>query len=122
MSAAGQTAHMLIIVAFVLLFVLPGPWNVVAFAGVVVLWFGELLAWNTTVKRRRRVVGAQTLIGREGIVSTACFPVGQVRLDGEIWKARCVEGATVGARVRVVGRERLTLTVEPVLPTDRPDR
>ena len=105
---------MLIIVAIVLLFVLPGPWNLIGFAGVVVLWIGELLAWNTTVKNRRRVVGAHTLIGEEAIVVTPCLPVGQVRLNGEIWKARCDEGADVRATVRVTGRKRLTLIVELV--------
>jgi membrane protein implicated in regulation of membrane protease activity len=105
---------MLIVVAIVLLLLLPSPWNLVAFIVLTVLWIGELFAWHATVKKRRRVVGAQTLIGREAVVSTACRPVGQVRLDGEIWQARCDEGADVGDRVRIVGRERLTLAVEPV--------
>jgi membrane-bound serine protease (ClpP class) len=107
---------MLIIVAIVLLLVLPSPWSLVAFIVLTVLWIGELFAWNATVKKRRRVVGAQTLIGREAVVSTACRPVGQVRLDGEIWAARCDEGADVGDRVRIVGREQLTLSVERVAP------
>jgi membrane protein implicated in regulation of membrane protease activity len=36
-----------------------------------------------------------------------------VRLDGEIWAARCNAGASPGDRVRVIGRERLLLVVEP---------
>ena len=42
------------------------------------------------------------------------MPVGQVRLNGEIWEARCEAGAGTGERVRVTGRKRLTLIVEPV--------
>jgi membrane protein implicated in regulation of membrane protease activity len=44
------------------------------------------------VKHRRRAVGAETLIGREAVVTTACRPNGQVRLDGELWEARCEAG------------------------------
>ncbi len=55
---------MLILVAVVLLLVLPGPWNIVGFVVVTLLWFGELFLWSRTVKRKRRVVGAETLIGQ----------------------------------------------------------
>jgi len=37
-----------------------------------------------------------------------------VRLDGEIWEARCDGGASPGASVRIVARDGLTLVVEPV--------
>src|SRR5436190_4911929 len=105
---------MLILLAIALLIVLPSPWNVVAFLVGVPVWIVELLAWNRTVKHRRRVVGAQTLKGRDAIVSTACRPIGQVRLDGEIWEARCDAGAAPGDTVRVIGREALTLLVAPI--------
>jgi membrane-bound serine protease (ClpP class) len=102
----------LIFLAVVLLLLLPTPWNVVGFIVVLPIWVLELFGWNRTVKHRRKAVGAQTLIGRDAIVSTPCRPVGQVRLDGEIWEARCDAGASVGDRVRVIGRDRLTLVVE----------
>jgi membrane protein implicated in regulation of membrane protease activity len=35
-----------------------------------------------------------------------------VRLGGEIWEARCESGASPGDRVRVTGRDGLTLVVE----------
>ena len=107
---------MLIIVAFLLLFVLPKPWNLVGFLVVIPLWVLELLAWNRTMKSRRKVVGAQTLIGREAVVLRACQPRGQVRIDGEIWEARCDAGAAEGDAVRVVDRNNLTLIVEPAGP------
>ena len=66
------------------------------------------------VATNRKAVGAETLIGREAVVTLPCRPVGQVRLDGEIWEARCEAGASPGDRVRVTGREKLTLIVEPV--------
>ena len=43
---------MLLIVGLVLLFLLPSPWNFVAFAVCLALFLGELLAWNRTVRRR----------------------------------------------------------------------
>lgn len=104
---------MLILLAIALLIFLPSPWNLVGFIVVVPLWLLELAAWNRSVKRRRRVVGAQTLIGKDASVSTPCHPTGQVRLNGEIWEARCVAGASSGDVVRVVGRDGLTLIVEP---------
>jgi membrane-bound serine protease (ClpP class) len=105
---------MLIILAFILLFLLPSPWNLIGFLVVIPLWFVELLAWNRTVKHRRRAVGVQTLIGKDATVTEPCRPTGQVRLEGEIWEARCDAGADPGDTVRVVGRDDLTLVVEPV--------
>jgi membrane-bound serine protease (ClpP class) len=107
---------MLIILAVVLLLVLPGPWNVIGFAVALALGIGELFLWNTTVKRHRRVVGAQTLIGADAVVLAACRPEGQVRVNGEIWAARCEAGADEGEAVRVVGREGLTLNVDRPAP------
>ncbi len=106
---------MLIILAFILLFLLPSPWNLIGFFVAIPLWFVELLAWNRTVKHRRRAVGVQTLIGKDATVTEPCRPSGQVRLDGEIWEARCDAGADPGDTVRVVGRDDLTLVVEPSL-------
>ena len=107
---------MLIILAFLLLFLLPTPWNLVGFLVVIPLWILELLAWNRSMKGRRKVVGAQTLLGREAMVMTACQPRGQVRIGGEIWEARCAAGAVEGDAVRVVDRDDLTLIVEPLDP------
>ena len=105
---------MLIFVAVVLLLVLPGPWDIVSFVVVTLLWFVELYGWSRTVRKNRRVVGAETLIGQTAVVTEPCRPVGQVRLAGEIWEARCQAGAGEGDQVRVIGRDKLTLVVEPV--------
>ena len=104
---------MLFLLAFVLLIVLGSPWNIIGFGSCFILGLGELLFWNRTVRHKPAVVGAQTLIGREAVVLTPCRPEGQVRLDGEIWQARCAAGADPGDTVRVVGRDGLLLVVEP---------
>lgn len=104
---------MFFIVAFVLLFLLPPPWNFVGFIGGLIVFVGEVLFWNRKVRRGKKTVGAQTLIGKEATVVSSCRPGGQIRIAGEIWAARCSTGADTGETVTVVGRDGLTLLVEP---------
>ena len=104
---------MFFVLAVVLLVVLPGPWNVIGAGVSFLLAFGEVAFWHRRVRHRTNVVGVETLIGATGIVSARCSPTGQVRIAGETWEAQCAAGAEVGDRVTVVGRERLTLLVEP---------
>ena len=104
---------MLLVVALVLFFLLPDPWNVVAAAVFAVLGLIELFLWNRTVRGRRKVVGPQALLGKTAEVRTACRPLGQVFVAGELWAAECAAGADAGARVRVRRVHGLTLEVEP---------
>jgi membrane protein implicated in regulation of membrane protease activity len=107
---------MLLIVAFVLLLLLPTPWNVVGAAVCVILFLPELAFWNRKVKHRRAATGVQTLVGRTATVETTCRPRGQVRIDGELWKAVCDVGADPGTAVRILSVEGLILKVEPIVP------
>ena len=109
---------MTVLVALLLaLFVLPRPWGVVAIVGSLVIEVGEAWFWIWLSRRRRAVVGAEALLGAEAVVVTACRPEGQVRVAGELWRARCDEGADVGQRVRIVGIAGLTLEVEAAVPS-----
>ena len=96
------------------IFVLPSPWGAAAVLAGTFVELGESLFWLRWSRRRRAQVGAETLVGQEATVSTPCMPIGQVRVQGELWRARCDAGAIPGDRVRIVGREDLTLLVEPV--------
>lgn len=60
--------------------------------------------------------GVAALVGCEAEVIKAIAPVGQVRLQGERWRARSADGATLppGRRVVVVGYRGLTLEVRAV--------
>ena len=98
--------------ALVLLLVLPSPWNSVGFVIGLVLFAGEVVFWNRTVRQRRAQTGADTLIGQIATVITACRPDGQVRLLGEIWEAHCEEGADPGDSVMVAAHDELKLVVE----------
>ena len=106
---------MALLVAILLaLFVLEEPWTWIAVAGAAAFELAEtafLIRWS---KRRRIVVGAETLVGRRAVVSADCRPEGQVRVAGEIWGARCEAGAGVGDEVVVREVDALTLLVEPV--------
>jgi len=58
----------------------------------------------------------EAVLGRpvEATVLDPCRPKGQVRVQGEIWEARCEAGADRGESVRIVGRDGLVLLVERV--------
>jgi membrane-bound ClpP family serine protease len=51
------------------------------------------------------------MIGEPAEVMEACRPNGTVQLRGELWEARCEEGAETGETVRVESVEGLTLVV-----------
>jgi len=67
---------------------------------------------------RQRASNADALIGREGKVEDAipAMGYGSVQVDGDIWKARTTGGLQLesGTRVRIVSRESIVVTVEPV--------
>jgi membrane protein implicated in regulation of membrane protease activity len=100
-----------LIVALALLLFLPSPWNAVGFAASLVAFFGEIGFWHRRVKGRRVRVGAETLVGSKATVLSACRPDGQVRVEGEIWEARCADGADPGDTVTVISRDELLLVV-----------
>lgn len=104
---------MTVVVALLLaLFVLPHPWGVVAIVGALFVEVGEAWFWIWLSRRRRVVVGAEALVGAEAVVVTPCRPEGQVRIAGELWRARCESGADAGERVSVLRVSGLTLEVE----------
>jgi membrane-bound serine protease (ClpP class) len=92
----------------------PAPWGIVLVAVAALIEVAETAFWIRLSRRRRAQVGAETLIGALGIVSEPCRPLGQVRLAGELWQARCEAGADEGEEVRVVGRSGLVLAIEPL--------
>jgi len=56
-------------------------------------------------------VGAEALIGVEGVALTDCRPSGRVRVRGESWRALCPEGVDAGEPVVVLAVADLTLEV-----------
>ena len=103
----------LLIAILLAVFVLPSPWGIAAIAAAGVVETGETYLWFRWSRRRRAAVGAEALAGKIGIATTDLWLEGQVKVDGELWQARCDGGADAGTRVVVTGIEGLTLTVEP---------
>ena len=93
------------------LFVLPSPWGLVAVGVAATFEVVEAFVFIAWSKRRRPAVGTETLVGKRASVVSDCLPDGQVRLDGEIWRAHCDGGARMGETVVVRSVEGLTLDV-----------
>ena len=74
------------------------------------------LVWLATGKKKKVVTGPSGLMGEIAEVKEWSDSEGKVFVHGEIWNA--IASATIepGAKVRVVGVDRLTLKVEPVEP------
>jgi membrane-bound serine protease (ClpP class) len=104
---------MLLVGAILLaVFVLPDRWAVAVVALAAVIEVAETLFWIWLSRRGKVKMGPETLVGAVAQVVTPCAPLGQVRLQGELWRARCEEGAEPGERVRVRALDGLTLVVE----------
>jgi membrane protein implicated in regulation of membrane protease activity len=93
---------------------LPAPWSYLAVAAATLVELAELTLFVRYSKRRRATTGAEALPGSTGTVVEACRPLGQIRVAGELWRARCDEGADPGEAVVVeaLGPD-LTLIVRP---------
>lgn len=68
-------------------------------------------------RQERVMTGWEELIGAEGEVRLTLDPVGQVFVEGALWRAQAEDGETpieVGVRVKVVRVDGLTLYVERV--------
>jgi membrane-bound ClpP family serine protease len=100
------------------------PGAAVVAAGVAVALAGLALAWmllKTSLAAHRLAVrsGPRTLVGRVATVRSLPAPVGQVQIDGALWRARLwdleEEGVPVaeGTAVVVESVDGLTLTVRP---------
>jgi membrane protein implicated in regulation of membrane protease activity len=90
-----------------------GPWGWVLIGVAAAVEVGESFLWLRWNRRRRAKVGVEVLEGAAAVVLSPCRPDGQVRVQGEIWAARCEEGASPGERVVVERVDGLTLTVRP---------
>jgi membrane protein implicated in regulation of membrane protease activity len=94
-------------------FVLPSPWGLVAVAIGATLDIVETGAFWWWSQRRRASVGVEALVGKVGVAATDLWPEGQVKVGGELWRARCGGGCDAGTRVVVRSVDGLTLVVDP---------
>ena len=71
---------------------------------------GEIALW-LTLRNRRATMGAEALVGTPGRAISNLDPEGQVRVKGQIWKARSDERVAQGEDVVVLSFDGLRLEV-----------
>jgi membrane-bound serine protease (ClpP class) len=90
-------------------------WPVVVGAALTsVLLLSVVLGFAVKARRRPAMTGAEEMIGLEGQVVSWDGTHGAIRVHGEVWAAQGNTGLRAGHRVRVLGREGMILTVEPI--------
>ena len=78
------------------------------------IMFFVIMLIGVRAQKRPVSMGAESLVGRVGIVRTGLAPRGQVQLGGELWTAELVDGEEAlspDAKVEVVGVDGLRLLV-----------
>ena len=82
---------------------------------VLVFIVAALLLIVLSSRHKKSASGEVVLVGRHGTVEAELAPEGAVIVDGEMWRARSQDGATieVGTSVRVRGARAHLLVVEP---------
>jgi membrane protein implicated in regulation of membrane protease activity len=86
---------MALTVAIILALFVPWLWKLVAVLAGLGIEAVEL-TWGLPLARRwRPQTGAEAMIGQLAEVVAPCHPTGQVRVQGELWEARCADGADV---------------------------
>ncbi|MBO3757975.1 MAG: nodulation protein NfeD, partial [Candidatus Brockarchaeota archaeon] len=87
--------------------------TLVAFSVVIGATF-SFLAYKIAKLRKMKIkVGSELLLNSNGIVIRKLAPVGEINVQGEIWRAKTEDGSTIeeGERVKVVARQGLILIV-----------
>src|SRR5688572_23718884 len=93
---------MFLLLALLLLFVLPSPWNVIGGLASGALGIVEVVYWQRRMRRAKVQTGVENLLGATGDVTEELAPTGNVRVLGELWQARSISELSRGSRVRVV--------------------
>jgi membrane-bound ClpP family serine protease len=71
--------------------------------------------------RRKPMVSLPDMVGSQGMVVSRLAPEGFVKIRGELWSARALDGELeINSRVIVVGQDRLKLDVRASEPMDGP--
>jgi membrane-bound serine protease (ClpP class) len=109
---------MFLLLAVLLLLLLPTPWNAVAALAALAVGGIEVLYFYRRMRGEKVVTGVENLIGAAGKVTEPLTPIGQIRVQGELWEARSSVDTQIGLPVRVLAVDGLTLHVEPDSPAE----
>ncbi len=100
------------------LFHIPITWWIILIVVVVIIAF-FLVVHKAVIPaiRRRKVSGAEGMIGITGRVTQPLKPKGMIKIRDEYWKATCIDGeVNIGEDVEVVGINGLDLEVRKKQP------
>jgi membrane protein implicated in regulation of membrane protease activity len=86
------------------------PWRWIAIGSLATVEALEIMVW-LRLRRLRSMTGAEAMVGAKGRALTDCAPDGQVRVKGQIWRARCPDGAAAGDDMVVTRVDGLRLEV-----------
>jgi membrane-bound serine protease (ClpP class) len=98
------------IAAILAIIFLDPPWKWVVAGVLLVTDVFEIFIWLRW-RKRRSITGSETLVDLHGEAIEPLDPEGQVKLRGQIWKARSSETVARGDWVKVDAIEGLTLLV-----------
>ena len=91
---------------------------IATFAAINALFVFSIMTMVVKARNRPVVSGSEELIGSSGEVLMTDTPFDRVRVHSEIWQATSPVRLQPGQKIRVVGREGLTLVVEPDTPAE----
>ena len=76
-----------------------------------------LFMFTTFVLKKQEAAGPPSMVGQKGKAASPLSPGGMVRIKGELWSARAVDGTiAAGEEITVVGEDRLVLQVTRLVP------
>ena len=92
-------------------------WIILIVAVAIVAFFLVMHKSVVPAIRRRKVIGAEGMVGMTGEVTESLCPKGTVKIKGEYWKAVCHEGAVdKGEEIEVLRISGLNLEVRKKRP------
>ena len=98
------------IAAILALIFLESPWKWIIAGVLLVVDIFEILVWLRW-RERRSITGSESLVDQYGEAIGTLDPEGQVKVRGQIWKARAGELVERGEWVKVDAVDGLTLVV-----------
>jgi membrane protein implicated in regulation of membrane protease activity len=104
---------MFLVLALLLLIFLPYPWNLAGALASSLVGAVEVLFWERRMRGHPVQTGHEALVGATGEAVAPLAPIGQVRVNGELWEAHSSTPIERGARVQVVAIDDLRLEVRP---------
>ncbi len=101
---------MSIIGAILAFFFLEGALRVAVIAFLLATDVVEIYIWLRW-RKKKSISGMDALVGKTGIAVTECAPDGQVKVNGQIWRASCDDPLSPGDPVVVTHVHGLRLEV-----------